>query len=268
MNTHEPPPDVLRAFGVEGGPAVLLPGGEGRSWHVADLVLKPGSVEREVAWEATHLAPLGGVAFRLAGPVGSAWGGWVVDGWSARRFLDGTEEPSGRWTDKVDICRAFHAAVAGLSAPGWLDSRTSRWATADRVAFGEEDMVVEPTIGRLVEDIRGRLRPVESPSQLVHGDISGNVLFDEGQPPAIIDLSLYWRPATFGLAVLVVDAIAWGGASASLLGSVRSDREIDQMLLRALLFRILASTASVADVDAYGRTLDVILARTPGSDTT
>ncbi len=35
---------------------------------------------------------------------------------------------------------------------------------------------------------------MQAPPQLVHGDLTGNLLFHTSLPPAVIDLSPYWRP--------------------------------------------------------------------------
>jgi len=37
-----------------------------------------------------------------------------------------------------------------------------------------------------------------APSQLIHSDLGGNVLFHDQLPPAIIDFSAYWRPVGWG----------------------------------------------------------------------
>jgi uncharacterized protein (TIGR02569 family) len=81
-------------------------------------------------------------------------------------------------------------------------------------------------------------RPVSSPSQLVHGDLLGNVLFAPGLPPAIIDWSPYWRPPAWAYAVAVVDALCWHGGRQELLVRYADQPEWGQMLLRALIFRI------------------------------
>lgn len=92
----------------------------------------------------------------------------------------------------------------------------------------------------MVEPLHGRLEELDLPSQVVHGDLSGNVLFADGAPPAVIDLTPYWRPAAFAAAVVVVDALVWGGGDPSLL------RRVDhQLLLRAELRRLL-------ELDALG----------------
>ena len=83
-------------------------------------------------------------------------------------------------------------------------------------------------------------RPVADTSQLVHGDLSGNVLFAAGLAPAIIDFSPYWRPALFAAAVVVADALLWEGADGRLLHAFASRPGFTQCLLRALVYRAVA----------------------------
>ena len=83
------------------------------------------------------------------------------------------------------------------------------------------------------------LRPVRLEDQLVHGDLGGNVLFAEGEPPAVIDFSPYWRPAGLALAVAAVDALMWGGADPAILDELAGQPELDQLLARALVYRII-----------------------------
>ena len=91
------------------------------------------------------------------------------------------------------------------------------------------------------------LRPVdERAAQLVHGDLTGNVLFEDGRPPAVVDFSPYWRPTGFASAIVVGDALLWEGADASLLDAVAQVEDFPQLLVRALIFR--------AVVDALFRT--------------
>ena len=73
----------------------------------------------------------------------------------------------------------------------------------------------------------------------MHGDLTGNVLFAPGIPPAVIDFSPYWRPTAFAAAVVVGDALAWEGADESLLGAVAHIAAFPQFLLRALIYRIV-----------------------------
>jgi uncharacterized protein (TIGR02569 family) len=164
-------------------------------------------------------------------------GGLVAEGWTAWPLLPGTRVP-GRWADIIEVGERLSAALAGLPRPPFIDERTHAWAVADRVAWGEQP--VDPFLAdERVTAMAELLEPLEAESQLVHGDLTGNVLFADAQPPAVIDLSLYWRPRAFGSAVVVADALVWEGADARILAAVAHVERLGQYLLRAMLFRLV-----------------------------
>jgi hypothetical protein len=219
-----PPAHVLDAFGVVGAPTQLA-GGTSRSWHAGALVLKPLDCgEHELAWRAELFASIEHDGFRVAAPLPR-----VVDGWTAAPYLDGRHEP-GRWRDIISVGERFHAAFAAVPRPdAIIDSRTNPWAIGDRVAWGEL-----PYDG--IDDLLAALEPVAAASQLIHGDLTGNVLFHDGLPPAIIDFVPYWRPTEYATAIVVTDAVLWENAPTELL-----DEATAQYLLRALIFRGVTS---------------------------
>ena len=140
------------------------------------------------------------------------------------------------------------AAWTRCSAPGtpsterWPASRSRTswtvgshpWARADRIAWGEETGPADP----LLEQLHDAYRPIDLPSQLIHGDLLGNVLFASGRPPAIIDWAPYWRPADYAAAIAVADAACWHGYPLERLRADGGTVEWRQLLLRALVFRI------------------------------
>jgi uncharacterized protein (TIGR02569 family) len=65
----------------------------------------------------------------------------------------------------------------------------------------------------LINQLAGLRKPTKSPSQLVHGDLYGTVLFAGTAAPGITDITPYWRPASWAAGVVVVDALAWGEAA-------------------------------------------------------
>jgi uncharacterized protein (TIGR02569 family) len=131
----------------------------------------------------------------------------------------------------------FHAALVGRPRPGFLDRRTHHWAVGDRVAWGELPAATFADV-KHVPRLVAALRPVdESASQLVHGDLTGNVLFADGLPPAVIDFSPFWRPPGYAAAIVVGDALVWEGADEGLLAAVADVEDLPQLLLRALIFR-------------------------------
>jgi hypothetical protein len=97
------------------------------------------------------------------------------------------------------------------------------------------------------------LRPVEAiASQVIHGDLTGNVLFVAGQAPAIIDFSPYWRLAAYADAIVAVDGLLWFGAGRELVTAAATGPGFPQMLVRASLFRLVALNEKVRIFDLDG----------------
>ncbi|MEX0674562.1 MAG: TIGR02569 family protein [Gaiellaceae bacterium] len=246
----KPPPAVLAAFGLSGAP-VPLAGGRGSSWRVGEAVLKPLDVsETELAWQGRILDSIVCDGFRVARSLRARDGSLVVDGWCAWEAVGGRHE-KGRWPEIIAVGERFHAALSGFERPGFIARRTNPWAVGDRVAWGElpaDDFADVKHLPRLV----AALRPVAAPSQLVHTDLTGNVLFDDRLPPAVIDFSAQWRPTAYASAIVVADALVWEGADESLLDAVAHVEELEQHLLRALIFRaVVARLFGTEDDDAY-----------------
>ena len=233
-----PPPEVLRQFGVTQAPT-RFSFGRGHTWAAGDLVLKPVDDVEEAAWIAELVSRLQQRGFRLAQPVSAPDGRWIVDGWSASTRVAG-EHSTTRWPEMLKAASAFHAAVAAETKPEFIERRADRWRIADRIAWGELPVGDLGQIGHVERLVRA-WRPVDLPSQLIHGDLVGNVLFAEGLPPAIIDLSLYWRPPGYSAALVAGDAIAWEGADRSVLDLIRRFEQWPQLLLRAVIFRVVVS---------------------------
>lgn len=234
-----PARSVRDAFGLRDEPLPLA-GGRGLAWRVGDLVFKPVDLTPdELAWHVGVLSSVETRDFRLSFLRPTVGGELVVDGWTAWTYLTG-EHREGRWLDVIAVGDRFHQALAGLPRPPFIAARTDPWAIGDRVAWGEasiEPYRDVPNIARLAD----RLAPVAARDQLIHGDLTGNVLFADGLPPAVIDLSLYWRPAAFATAIVVADALVWEGADQSLLQSVAEVGDFGQMLARALIYRLVTA---------------------------
>lgn len=247
-----PTDTVLAAFAVGDGP-VRLPGGQGRTWRAGQVILKPVELLAETVWRADVLDQLPeSTEFRVARPVRATDGTWVADGWEASLLVDGAADVS-RQDEVLRAGIAFHAAVAELPRPAFLDHRTDPWADGDRAAWGQVDgsAAAMELLGPLI-DAR---RPVDLVAQVVHGDLPGNVLFAHGLPPAVIDWSVYWRPTSWASAVAVADALCWYGAKPELAARWAHLPEWGQMLVRALVYRIVTHDMAFGwtsdQLDAY-----------------
>jgi uncharacterized protein (TIGR02569 family) len=193
--------------------------------------------EDELAWQAEVLSSLPCRGFRLAPPHPAGGGRWVVEGWGASEWVAG-EHRRGHWEEIISVANHFHAELNAVPRPAFIDRRTDPWSIGDRVAWGE--LPAEPF--RQVPHLEALLSlrmPVEAPSQLIHGDLTGNVLFAPSEPPAVIDFAPYWRPVAFASAVVVADALCWEGADDSLLRAVEGVERFGQYLVRALIYRLV-----------------------------
>ncbi|WP_305789367.1 TIGR02569 family protein [Symbioplanes lichenis] len=231
-----PPQEVLRAFGARGEP-VRLAGGKGGTWRAGDVVLKPSEGDDEVRWRAGVLAGLPeSPEFRVARPVATGDGDWIAYGWEATRFVPGRTDQR-RVGEVVRAGEAFHAAVAGVGRPGFLDRRDNPWEKGDRLAW-EDPPPGERRPSALIDALLAARRPVASAEQVMHADLLGNVLFADGLAPAVIDWAVYWRPAAWGPAVAVIDAMVWHGFDFGLARRWEHVPAWGQLLLRAALFRL------------------------------
>lgn len=217
---------------------MALEGGQGLAWRVGDAVLKPLPLdmdEESLSWQAEVLDATTCEGFRLARPLRAKDGSLGVDGWCASEAVEGMHEER-RWAEIIAVGERFHAALAGVSRPAFFARRTDPWALADRVAWGELSGA-EFTQTKHLSRLASALKPISAPSQVVHGDLGGNVLFHARLPPAVIDFSPYWRPPAFASAVVIADALVWEQADESLLDAVADIQDFDQYLVRALIYR-------------------------------
>lgn len=241
MRRPSPPPAaVLHAFGATDPPA-LLPGGIGATWRSGGVVLKrSGDTLAWAEWEARVLSAVRTDRVRVPQPRRAIDGAYVVDGWMARDFVAGSHHRR-RWPEIIEAGDAVHAALAAIPdsvARPPTGARDDPWSIADRVAWDEQPVPPVMALGdpSLIGLLDAR-RPVAARRQLVHGDLTGNVLFAEGMPPAVIDFSPYWRPAAYAIGVVVADAVVWEGADLTLVDHVAGRSEMGQCLVRALIFR-------------------------------
>ncbi len=208
------------------------------------------------AWSAKVRETLFIDGIRLARPVRSTDGRFVVAGWRADTFVAGT--PESRHDEVVSVAVRLHEATATLERPRFLTqapvppwTEVDVFTAADRAAWEDRPLHSLPPGASwspasadgersvdLIEQLATLRKPIKSASQLVHGDLYGTVLFAGPAAPGITDMAPYWRPASWAAGVVVVDALSWGEADDGLIDRWDALPEWPQMLLRALMFRL------------------------------
>ncbi|MFL0180198.1 MULTISPECIES: TIGR02569 family protein [unclassified Mycobacterium] len=255
--TIEPPPEhVLATFGIRNVSPTPLGAGWEDGWRCGEVVLSMVADHARAAWSAKVRETLFADGIRLARPVRSTDGRYVVSGWRADTFVGGSPEP--RHDEVVSAAVRLHEATSKLERPRFLtQAPVAPWAdvdvfiAADRAAWEERPFASLQAGARLAPgsvdgqrsiDLINQLatlrKPTKSPSQLVHGDLYGTVLFSGAAAPGITDITPYWRPASWAAGVVVVDALSWGDADDGLIERWETMPEWPQMLLRALMFRL------------------------------
>ena len=133
-----------------------------------------------------------------------------MDNWSASSFVAGKDGPRGKFQELFIASRAFHRDLKDLISepPAFIFWKPDRWAEADRVIWEEKSLDDVPDVNhdvlkviklylKLLEEIMKLIPKDVLKYQMVHADLSENVLFDDTNgdlASAIIDIAPYWRP--------------------------------------------------------------------------
>ena len=256
VNSVEPPEHVLNTFGLTAQPPIPMGDSWIGGWRVGEVVLSLVPDHARAAWSATVRESLYVEGLRIARPFRATDGRYVVSGWRADTYIAGSPEP--RHDEVVSVADRLHEAISGLERPRFLlqppappHTDVDVFTAADRAAWEDVPLraaraagMGEPTSPDgvrsvdMLKTLATLRKNVDLPSQVVHGDLFGTVLFAGAAAPGITDIVPYWRPAPWAAAVVVVDSLAWGGADDELIDRWSDQPEWPQMMLRATMFRL------------------------------
>lgn len=270
-----PTEHVVRAFGARASDLRRLPGGAGYTWTDGRLVLKPVGCRPEHSWISNVFATWTSTEVRVPEPIrpqGHGEAGWSTQGWGAHVFLPGRDLELPREIAVVKRASdAFHHHIEQLPRPGFIQRRDDPWAFGDRLAWEDAEPCGDTATLTVIARLREHLAPVASPDQVIHGDILPNVLVADGHAPGVIDWPPYFRPAAFANAIAATDAVTFRDASLDLLDRWASGEDWNQLLIRALLYRLGPTGvfaahnrlmgSLVTHVERLNRVLDAILSR-------
>lgn len=130
VNVEPPPEHVLVAFGLAGAQPILLGAGWEGGWRCGEVVLSMVADNARAAWSARVRETLFVDGVRLARPVRSTDGRYVVSGWRADTFVAGAPEP--RHDEVVSAAVRLHEATGKLERPRFLtQGPAAPWAEID-----------------------------------------------------------------------------------------------------------------------------------------
>jgi hypothetical protein len=248
--------ETLRLFGL---PAELdqLPGGSQPTFRAGSVVLKrikETSLENNHSlqlsqWIADFTTQLATPGCRLPQPIPTIDGRWITDtGWTAWSFLDGLHARPNDIPICIDGIVALHHALQAIPKHPLMDDNRTPWGKAHAWCFGAQPAVVQPQLQPLIQQLYALRQPIStSPSQLIHGDLNPeNILIASELPPAFLDLSPFWAPAEFALAIFANWIGPRRGDSAA-LQHFEHITDFKQLLIRAAI-RMLLVMAVIDDL--------------------
>ncbi len=258
------PKSVLDAYQLH-GPAIPLGSGTVQVARVGGVVIKPvhdGSLEHPrsldvLAWLADQIADIEADGFRLARPIRSQEGAWLVADkhstvWSAWTFLPG--QPMKEHDDipaVIEAIYALHRALHPISRLALLDENDTPWGVADRCCWDQPPAWIHPVIEPLALQLYERLRPIpDLPCQIIHSDLNlANIIVAPELPPGFIDITPVWAPVDFTVAMFA----NWLGPRRGDVSRLRYFEHVphfDQLLLRAAI-RMLLIVSELHGVDEW-----------------
>jgi len=253
------PSQVRRSFALKGR-ARRLHGGSRDVYRVDGLVVKqlfPTSLETPhslelVPWLANILTDVSEDGFRIARPVLSHDGKWMVaDGWTVWTFVGGRQASSEDVPVIIDGIQALHRALGHAPKHPSLDRNDGPWGLAHRHCWGDRPDWIHPVLAEWVDELYARRQPLPPTAcQLIHGDLNHeNILVAPGLAPGFIDLTPFWAPVDFALAMFA----NWIGprrGDATVLCFFEDIAHFDQLLIRAAI-RMLLVISELRGVDGW-----------------
>jgi hypothetical protein len=236
--------DILNSFNLS-GEIYALNGGQNSSIRVNDAVLKPvGENTQFCEWGLTILHSINPHGYRLSKPMKCNNGNFVYKGWCCTCYEPG-EHRQGEVNQKLEVARLFHKDLAKIDFTE-IPKANDPWSIANGIAWQKENLpsTISKEAVRILEELVGMVKLNENYKvQIIHSDLSGNILFDNTRSPLIIDFSPKIAPIEYAEAILVCDCIAWQGSPISELGLIRNSMFHIEMIIRAVIFRL--STAAI-----------------------
>lgn len=233
--------EILNSYNLCGD-IIPLTGGQNTAVRVGNAVLKPVDDINQCEWLLHIVSNLNPQGYRLSKPVQSKYGTFVYRGWACTQYEIG-KDVQGRIEDKLQVSRLFHRDLSTIDFQDFPYIENP-WSKGHRIAWQIDELSrdLPREAQEMISPILGMVSLKEQYNmQIVHGDLSGNILFDEAMSPLVIDFSPTIAPVEYAEAILVCDCIAWQGSKVSEIDLLPNDKLYREMILRAIIFRLTVS---------------------------
>ncbi|WP_034650187.1 TIGR02569 family protein [Corynebacterium vitaeruminis] len=216
-------------------------------WRVGPMVFSQVAHHDRCAWSARVRETLKPEGLRVVRPVRSADGRFTNAGWRVNSYVAGIVTK--RVDETVAAALRLDEALAEVEIPDSfyevdesdLFSIADHWAWSDnpyeRVEF-DRSIPAQETSAELLEKISRLLKPIDAPVQVTHADMFGTTIYAGTQAPTVTDLVGVAHPFGYTAALTIVDALTMEATDEAIIDRFSHIPHIDQLLLRALAYRV------------------------------
>lgn len=227
------PDHVQSGFHVE--PETPHPAGASwdHGWLVGNVVFSRAVSADAAAWSAKTREKLRIPGLRVARPIRATDGRYVISGWRASNHIDGA--PARRVDEVVHAALRLDDALSEVEIPAFTrGGGTDPFTRADREAWA-----MYPGPNDLASRLISLMDPVDAPDQVCHADLLATTIFSGYQAPAVTDLVAVAHPHGYSAALVMVDGLLAGAVDGGIIDRFDHLPALDQLLLRALTYRVL-----------------------------
>ncbi len=233
-------------------PAKQLGAGWDYGWRIGGIVFIKVSHPDRAAWSSRTREDLQVDGVRIVRPIRSTDGRFINAGWRASAYVPGVL--ANRVDETVAAALRLDEALSELPIPDSFHSVDAKdaFSVADYAAWRDEHDVVildpavpsQEIVGSLVPKVRDLLRPMFGAdgerimNQVTHADMFATTLYSGQQPPAVTDIVGVAHPKGYTAAQTIVDALMLNAVDTGILDRFRHIEHLDQLVLRALLYRL------------------------------
>lgn len=216
-------------------------------WRVGEQVFAQVAHPDRAAWSSRVRENLQADGVRIVRPIRSTDGRFINAGWRANHYVAGNL--SRRVDETVAAALRLDNALESVDIPDsfYEIDAADVYSVADHCAWAKEpleqlefnlDIPAQETAHELIERISRLLKSIDAPRQVVHADMFATTIYAGNQAPTVTDLVGVAHPKGYTAALTIIDALIAEVTDESIIDRFRHIENIDQLLLRALAYRV------------------------------